>query len=107
ATANAVGASLCIAALYRPLSHDDAVRDLRAAAAILAPAGVRIAFEFTAYGNVTTLAGAVRLCDDAGWERCGLLVDAWHIFRGGESLADLATLDGGRIALVHVDDGAV
>jgi len=73
---------------------------------VLAPVGVRLAFEFAAYDNVTTLAEAVRLCDDVGWERCGLLVDAWHIFRGGESLADLAALDGGRIALVHVDDGA-
>jgi sugar phosphate isomerase/epimerase len=106
ALATALGASLCIAALYRPLTHDDAVRDLRDAAAVLAPAGVRMAFEFTAYGNATTLAEAARLCEDVGWERCGLLVDAWHVFRGGESLADVAALDGGRIALVHVDDGA-
>ena len=106
AAATALAARVCIAGLYRPLSHDDAVRDLRAAAEVLAPAGIRLAFEFTAYGNVTTLADSVRLCDDVGWERCGLLVDAWHVFRGGESLADLAALDGGRIALVHVDDGA-
>jgi sugar phosphate isomerase/epimerase len=101
-----LGAKLCIAGLYRPLSHEDAVRDLRAATEVLAPAGIRLAFEFTAYGSATTLAAAVRLCDDVGWERCGLLVDAWHVFRGGESLADVAALDGGRIALVHVDDGA-
>jgi sugar phosphate isomerase/epimerase len=104
--ATALGSSLCIAGLYRPLSHADVVRDLRAAAEVLVPAGVRLAFEFTAYGNATTLAEAVRVCEDVGWERCGLLVDAWHIFRGGESLADVAALDGGRIALVHVDDGA-
>lgn len=106
AAAAALDANLCIAGLYRPLSHDDALRDLRAAADVLAPVGIRIAFEFTAYGCVTRLAEAVRLCEDVGWERCGLLVDAWHIFRGRESLADLAALDGGRIALVHVDDGA-
>jgi sugar phosphate isomerase/epimerase len=106
AAASTLGANLCIAGLYRPLSHDDAVRDLRAATEVLAPAGIRIAFEFSAYGNATTLAQAVRLCEDVGWERCGLLVDAWHVFRGGESLADIAALEGGRIALVHVDDGA-
>jgi sugar phosphate isomerase/epimerase len=103
---SALGADLCIAALYRPLEHADVVRDLRAAAAVLAPAGLRLAFEFTSYGNATSLADAVAICDDVGWERCGLLVDAWHVFRGGESLADVAALDGGRIALVHVDDGA-
>ena len=104
--ANALGANLCIAGLYRPISHDDAVRELRAAAEVLGPAGIRLAFEFTAYGNATTLAQAVHLCEDVGWDRCGVLIDAWHIFRGGESLADVAALDGGRIALVHVDDGA-
>jgi sugar phosphate isomerase/epimerase len=103
---SALGATLCIAALYRALPHADVVRELRAAAAVLAPAGIRLAFEFTSYGNTISLAEAVAICDDVGWERCGLLVDAWHVFRGGESLADVAALDSGRIALVHVDDGA-
>jgi sugar phosphate isomerase/epimerase len=101
-----VGARLCIAALYDDLSQDDAVRDLRTAAAILAPAHIRIAFEFTAYGHRRSLAEAVAICDAVGWKRCGLLVDAWHAFRGGESLDDLRALDCNRIALVHVDDGA-
>lgn len=104
--AAALGAGLCIAAAYRTLTRDDAVRDLCAAADLLAPAGIRLAFEFTSYGNPTSLADAVAICEEVGWERCGVLVDAWHVFRGGESLADLAALDGGRIALVHVDDGA-
>jgi len=102
----ALGASRCIAAAYRALTHDEAVRDLRAASDVLAPAGARLAFEFTSYGNPTSLAEAVAICEEVSWERCGLLVDAWHVFRGGESLADLAALDAGRIALVHVDDGA-
>jgi sugar phosphate isomerase/epimerase len=105
-TAVAVQAPLCIAALYRDVSHAEAVRDLRAAAEILSPCGVRMAFEFTSYGARRSLADAVAICDDVGWEACGLLVDAWHVFRGGESLADVAALGGGRIALVHFDDGA-
>jgi sugar phosphate isomerase/epimerase len=105
-TAVALGAPLCIAALYRDAPHDDVVRDLRAAAAILAPAGVRMAFEFTAYGTIRSLAEAVAVCDDVGWSRCGVLVDSWHVFRGGELLDAVAALDGGRIVLVHVSDGA-
>lgn len=101
-----LGADRCIAALYRALPLCEVVRDLRLAADVLAPAGIRIAFEFTSYGNPTSLADAVAICERVGWEDCGLLVDAWHVFRGGESLAELAALDGGRIALVHVDDGA-
>jgi sugar phosphate isomerase/epimerase len=72
---------------------------------VLEPAGIRIAFEFTAYGSPTTLAEAAAICEAVGWDRCGLLVDAWHVFRGRESLAELAALDGNRIALVHVSDG--
>jgi sugar phosphate isomerase/epimerase len=102
---SALGAPLCIAALYRPLSHDDTVRDLRAAADVLAPAGIRIAFEFTSYGSPTSLSAAASVCEAVGWERCGLLVDAWHVFRGGEALTDIARLDAGRIALVHLSDG--
>ena len=106
-TAAAVGARLCIAALYRPMPHEQIVRDLRAAAEVLSPAGIRTAFEFTVYGHPTSLADAVRICDDVGWDDCGLLVDAWHVFRGGVSLDEVAALDGGRIALVHVDDGGL
>jgi sugar phosphate isomerase/epimerase len=65
-----------------------------------------MAFEFTAYGTIRSLAEAVAICDDVGWNRCGVLIDSWHIFRGGERLDDVAALDGGRIALVHVNDGA-
>ncbi len=67
---------------------------------------MRVAFEFTAYGHVRSLADAIEICSSVGWERCGLLVDAWHIFRGGESLDALRALDGEQIALVHVDDAA-
>jgi sugar phosphate isomerase/epimerase len=103
--ARAVGARLCIAALFEDVSHDEAVRDLRAATDVLAPQPVRIAFEFTAYGHRRSLAEAVAICDAVGWERCGVLVDAWHVFRGNESLDDVRALTRDRIALVHVDDG--
>jgi sugar phosphate isomerase/epimerase len=98
-------APICIAALFADAPHDDAVRDLRAAAAALAPAGTRLAFEFTSYGHARTLAAAAAVCEDVGWERCGLLVDSWHVFRGGEELSSVAALTGNRIALVHVSDG--
>ena len=106
ATARALDARLCVAALHRPLPHEEIVRDLRAAATVLAPGGVRLAFEFTSYGHPVTLAEGAAICDAVGRHRCGLLVDAWHVFRGGESLADVAALGDDRIALVHVGDGA-
>ena len=104
--ATAVGAPLCIAAVPRPIPRDEAIRQLDAAAATLSQAGVRIALEFAAYGGLTRLADAVALCEAVGWERCGLLVDTWHFFRSGEPWSLLRSLDGDRVALVHVNDGA-
>ena len=105
ALADATGASTCIAALYTP-TPDDALDDLRTGAAILADAGVRTALEFAAYGGLRTLAEAIGLCATVGWDRCGLLVDTWHFFRGGAPWELLRSLDRDRIALVHVNDAA-
>jgi sugar phosphate isomerase/epimerase len=101
-TAAGVDASVCVAALYAPVANHAAVADIRAAAEIL---DIRIAFEFTAYGIRRTLREAIEICDAVGWDRCGLLVDTWHMFRGGEDLAALRALSPDQIALVHVNDG--
>jgi sugar phosphate isomerase/epimerase len=103
--ADAVGARICIAAIPAPVPRDVAVRQLETAAGIVARAGARVALEFASYGGLTRLADAVALCEAVGWERCGLLVDAWHFFRGGEPWSLLRSLDDDRVALVHVDDG--
>ena len=102
----ALEAPVCIAALARDASHEEAVRDLHQAAAVLAPAGVRLAFEFTSYGYPRSLVDAAAVCEEVGWDVCGLLVDAWHVFRSGEPLSSVAALGEGRIALVHLNDGA-
>jgi sugar phosphate isomerase/epimerase len=104
--ASAVGAPLCIAAFFAPVARDEAIRQLRTAAGILAGAEARLALEFASYGALTRLADAVALCDAVGWERCGLLVDTWHFFRTEAPWPLLRSLDGDRVALVHVNDGA-
>jgi sugar phosphate isomerase/epimerase len=101
--ASVTGAKLCIAAFYGPAR--DAVRDLRASAEVLADAGARLALEFTAYGELRSLARAHELCEAVGWDRCGVLVDTWHFFRGGAAWPLLRRLHGDQIALVHVNDG--
>jgi sugar phosphate isomerase/epimerase len=103
--AAAVAAPTCIAAVYCDV--DAAVRELRAAAAVLRSAGVRIALEHAAYGGLPTLEAAVEVCATVGWERCGLLVDSWHVFHTGDDpWSLLAALDASQIALVHLNDGA-
>jgi sugar phosphate isomerase/epimerase len=104
--AAAAEARICVAAVPQPVARKEAIRHLEAAASTLARAGVRIALEFASYGGLTRLADAVALCEAVGWERCGLLVDTWHFVRTGEPWSLLRSLDGDRVALVHVNDGA-
>jgi sugar phosphate isomerase/epimerase len=100
------GARVCLASHFAPTSREQAAQELSRAAEVLAAAGVRIALEFVAYGVLRTLAEAIELCDAVGWERCGLLVDTWHVFRDHQPLSRLRSLDGEQIAIVHVNDGA-
>jgi len=103
ALAAATGARTCIAALYTQ-TPGEAIADLRTGVAILAEAGVRTALEFAAYGGLRTMAEAIEICAGIGWERCGLLVDTWHFFRGGEPWDLLRSLEPEQIALVHLND---
>jgi sugar phosphate isomerase/epimerase len=100
--ATATGAGLCIAALAT--RSDASIDDLRTGAAILAEAGVRTALEFVPYGGVRTLSEGIDVCAEIGWDRCGLLLDTWHFFRGGEDWELLRSLTPEQIALVHVND---
>jgi sugar phosphate isomerase/epimerase len=104
--AAATGARLCIAAFdSRPTPASLAA--LETCGALLTEAGARVALEFVAYTGVPTLGEAVEICGAVGWERCGVLLDSWHFFRGGAPWRVLRSLAGDRLALVHVNDGAL
>lgn len=74
-----------------------------------ADAGVRIALEVLAWGSVSDLNAAAVLLDAAhgatGSGRPGLVVDCWHVFRGGRiGLDDLRRLDPSLMLGVQVND---
>jgi sugar phosphate isomerase/epimerase len=94
ALATATRADVCIAA-------PESIDDLRESVAILADAGVRTALEFVPYGGVRTLSEGIEICAAVG---CGLLLDSWHFFRGGEEWDVLRSLAPEQIALVHLND---
>jgi sugar phosphate isomerase/epimerase len=102
--AAATGASVCIAAVYSPKPRAQILDDLRRSADLLAESGARLALEFTSYGGLLSLEDAVDVCDTAGWERCGVLVDSLHFFRTGAPWEALRSLDAEQIPLVHLDD---
>jgi sugar phosphate isomerase/epimerase len=72
---------------------------------ILSAQGVRLALEFMAYGPLGTLSAARDLCGRLGWERCGLLLDSWHLMHAGTGWDEVAALSADQIALVQVSDG--
>ncbi|WP_167042304.1 TIM barrel protein [Salinibacterium sp. ZJ454] len=74
-------------------------------AAIIAAAGGRLALEFMAFGPLDSLAATAGVCETVGWDRCGLLLDSWHLMHGGEPWDLVASLEPEMIALVQVSDG--
>jgi sugar phosphate isomerase/epimerase len=46
----------------------------------------------------------MRLAQEIGTGNVGLLLDAWHLFTGGESLADLDELKAADVVAVHIND---
>ena len=102
--ARATGARVCIAVFdARPTPASLAM--LERCSEQLADAGARVALEFVAYTGVATLVEAVEICGTVGWERCGVLLDSWHFFRGGAPWRVLRSMSGEQLALVHVNDG--
>ena len=97
---------VCIAAVFAPIDRRRILAELDRCAETLGRAGARVALEFAAYGGLTRLADAVALCEEVGWDRCGVLVDTWHFFRTDAPWEVLRSLGGEQIALVHVNDGA-
>ena len=66
--------------------------------------GLRVALEFVPTGGVPGLAEAMEIIDTAGRANGGLMVDAWHFFRSGSSLDQLASLSGNCIYSVQLND---
>jgi sugar phosphate isomerase/epimerase len=100
-----LGIPFCVLVLRVP--PDAAVDDrIRRCADVFAASGVRLALEFVPYTAVRTLAEARAVCARIGTERCGLLVDTWHLARTRGSAADLAGLEPHEVACVQVADAA-
>ncbi len=69
-------------------------------------AGVGVALEFMAFRPLKSLDAATRLIDRAGVDNVGLVIDALHLDRAGGTVADVAALPDGCVALVQLCDAA-
>lgn len=82
-------------------------------AQIMADHGVRLGLEFLGpktlrdghkYEFIHTVAGMLELCAAVGTGNMGMLLDAWHWYTSGGTLADLASLTNNDIVYVHIND---
>jgi sugar phosphate isomerase/epimerase len=66
--------------------------------------GTKLAIEFMPFANIKDLATGLDLVNTVDHPNVGLMVDMWHIARGGTSLDELARVPLNRIMGVELDD---
>jgi len=69
-----------------------------------AQSGTRVAFEPMPFGNVPDLCTGRRLIDEAGHPAGGLMLDLWHMARGGVALTEIAATPLRYVFAVELDD---
>ena len=79
------------------------VRSFRDLCARAGENGISVALEFVPWSNIPDIAAALEFLGPAN---AGLMVDCWHLFRGGMSVADVATVPPGGILGIQVNDAA-
>jgi sugar phosphate isomerase/epimerase len=68
-------------------------------------AGVAPAMEFLGFvEGIKTLAQARAIAEGAGGREAKIVADVFHMIRGGGSIYDLLTIDGGALACFHIND---
>jgi sugar phosphate isomerase/epimerase len=67
--------------------------------------GLRVHLEAMPFSGIPDLATAWGIVDSAGRDNGGLLLDAWHWFRGANRLEELQRVPGDRVFAVQLADG--
>lgn len=106
ATAARVGAQSVTAVdlSVRPASLDEAAEGFARLCALAADHGLRAQIEFMPVGGIRTLGEAMAIVAAAGCANGGITLDAWHFFRSGATLDELAQVPGELIHAVQLCD---
>jgi 2-keto-myo-inositol isomerase len=84
----------------------ESVRVLRDLAGIAEKHGVALAFEFLGQADcsVQTLELANHIVQQAARPDIGLVLDTFHFYAGGSTLASIAEVDASRLFIFHIND---
>ena len=66
--------------------------------------GLRVAVEFLPWTGIPDLETAAAIVEAAGHPGAGVLVDTWHVYRGGATEASLRAVAPERILAIQLDD---
>jgi sugar phosphate isomerase/epimerase len=66
--------------------------------------GVTLAVEPVPWGNIAYVEDALRLIGESSAKNAGVLLDVWHLYRGGFEYQDLRGMDPALIVAVQLDD---
>lgn len=69
-----------------------------------APLGIDIVIEFLPFASIDTIDGGLAILEGLGTTNGGLLVDTWHVERGGMTAADIRKLPLQFLRAVELDD---
>lgn len=87
-----------------PPSFDEATTSFAALCDLAAEHGLKAHIEFLPVGGIRTLSEAWAIVREADRPNGGLTIDAWHFFRSGSTMAELAQIPGSRIHTVQFCD---
>jgi sugar phosphate isomerase/epimerase len=69
-----------------------------------APLGIDIVIEFLPFASINTIDRGLAILEGLGVTNGGLLVDTWHVQRGGMSAEDIRRIPHERLLAVELDD---
>jgi 2-keto-myo-inositol isomerase len=84
----------------------ESVRVLRELSALARPHDVRLAYEFLGFADCTvnSLAQCATIVEKVARPNVGLVLDTFHFFAGGSSLASIRRVNPAKIFIVHLND---
>lgn len=87
-----------------PASLDEQAEGFARLCAMAADHGLKAQIEFLPTGGIRSLGEAMAVVEAAGCGNGGVTLDAWHFFRSGSTLEELARVPGHRIHAVQLCD---
>ncbi len=88
------------------VSLDQMAEDFAGLCRDAAEVGLPVGIEVMPFTNLSTLDAAMRVVTASGANNGGLLLDLWHMERGGVDFAAIAALPKGAIVSIEIDDAA-